>query len=106
MSADTRLRPVAFKWNARLDDFITDLAWSPDGTLIAAASVSGQVGLFDPTTGQPRQIFKDAHLDGCDALAWRPDGKALATAGRDGTWKLWPLEGDKPLVDLYCVVLC
>jgi WD40 repeat protein len=89
MTPDTNLRPIAFLWHDKLDDFNTSLAWSPKGTRLAIASVSGQVGIYDAAHGKAIHLFQQAHVDGCDALAWRPDGNALATAGRDGTWKLW-----------------
>ena len=89
MTADSRLRPIVFPWHTKLDDFITALAWSPDGSRLAAASVSGQVGIYDPMAGKTLHLIERAHTDGCDALAWRPDGAAFATAGRDGTWRLW-----------------
>ena len=89
MPAESRLRPIVFPWHTKLDDFITALAWSPDGTRLAAASVSGQVGIYDPLRGLTLHLIERAHTDGCDALAWRPDGKVFATAGRDGAWRLW-----------------
>ena len=33
-------------WAAQLDDYAIDLAWSPDGTTLAAASGAGPVSLF------------------------------------------------------------
>jgi WD40 repeat protein len=83
------LRPIAFVWHGKLEDFNTSLAWSPEGDRLAAASVSGQVAIYDAAQGRAIHLFEQAHADGCDALAWRPDGQALATAGRDGKWKLW-----------------
>jgi WD40 repeat protein len=92
-------RPLAFVWHAKLDDFVTAVAWSPDGQWLAAASVSGQLGIYDAAKGQALHLLEKAHADGGDAVAWRPDGHALATAGRDGKWRLWdPVEG-KQLVE-------
>src|SRR5277367_3518850 len=93
------LRPITFLWHGKLDDFITAAAWSPEGGRLAAASVSGQVAIYDATAGRAIHLFGQAHADGCDALAWRPDGKALATAGRDGRWKLWNVEDGKILAE-------
>jgi WD40 repeat protein len=93
------LRPIAFVWHAKLEDFNTSLAWSPEGDRLAAASVSGQVAIYDAAQGRPIHLFEQAHADGCDALAWRPDGKALATAGRDGAWKLWDTTEGKILAE-------
>ena len=93
------LRPIQFVWQGRLEDFVTSLAWSPDGPRLAAGSVSGQVAIYDTATGKTLHLFAQAHAEGCDAVAWRPDGRALATAGRDGTWKLWDAEEGKLLVE-------
>jgi WD40 repeat protein len=93
----SNLRPINFVWHGKLDDFNTSVAWSPDGTRLAAASVSGQVAIYDSAQGKALHLFEQAHADGCDALAWRPDGKALATAGRDGRWKLWDVADGKTL---------
>jgi WD40 repeat protein len=99
MNFENKLRPIAFKWHGKLDDFITSVAWSPDGERLAAGSVSGQVAIYDVGEGRAVHLFEQAHADGCDALAWRPDGKALATAGRDGTWKLWDAADGKVLAE-------
>jgi WD40 repeat protein len=99
MTPNPKVRPVAFKWHARLDDFITGIAWSPDGDRLAASAVSGQVAIYDTAAGQAIHLIESAHADGCDAIAWRPDGKALATAGRDGTWKLWDASTGKILAE-------
>ena len=41
-------------WAATLDDYAIDLAWSPDGSLLAAASAAGPVSLFAATDGAKR----------------------------------------------------
>jgi WD40 repeat protein len=99
MASPSNLRPIAFLWHGKLDDFNTSLAWSPEGGRVAAASVSGQVAIYDAIAGRALHLFEQAHADGCDALAWRPDGRALATAGRDGTWKLWDAMDGKILAE-------
>jgi WD40 repeat protein len=98
MTSETKLRPVAFVWHAKLEDFTTNVAWSPEGDRLAVASVSGQVAIYDAEKGRAIHLLEQAHADGCDALAWRPDGNALATAGRDGMWKLWDTDSGKSLV--------
>jgi WD40 repeat protein len=98
MTTLLNLRPVNFVWHARLEDFNTSMAWSPDGTKLAVASVSGQVAIYDGESGRAVQLWEQAHTDGCDGLAWRPDGAALATAGRDGLWKMWDVAEGTALV--------
>ncbi len=92
-------RAIDFRWHAKLDDFITQIAWSPDGTRLAASSVSGQVHVFDVATERALFRLEPAHADGCDALSWRPDSAAFATAGRDGKWRLWDAPGGKQLAE-------
>jgi WD40 repeat protein len=75
-------------WAATLDDYAIDLAWSPDGTTLAAVSQSGGVTLFDATTGAVKHTLA-GHTDGANCLAWSPSGTELATGGQDGCVKFW-----------------
>ena len=85
-------------WSALLDDYVIDLAWSPDGTLLAAASAAGGVTLYDTATGAVRHALP-GHADGVNALAWMPlpgspistlDSRLLlATGGQDGFVRFW-----------------
>ncbi len=85
-------------WAAPIDDYVIDLAWSPDGALLAAASQAGPLHLFDGPTGEnPREL--PGHQDGANCLAWQPapdrSGTAepfrsvLASGGQDGAVKFW-----------------
>ena len=97
-------------WAAPLDDYAIDLAWSPDGALLAAASAAGPVSLFAATDGAKRHELP-GHDNGTNCLAWQPDMEAsgvrlpasgpsltppasrltslLATGGQDGAVKFW-----------------
>ena len=75
-------------WAAQLDDYAIDLAWSPDGTTLAAASAAGPVSLFAAAAGA-RQPDLPGHDNGTNCLAWSPAGGALATGGQDGAVKFW-----------------
>ncbi len=63
---------------------VSSLAWSPDGsTLAAAASLGGgSVRLLDPTTGALLATFKAETLS--TAVAWSPDGSLLAGGASRG----------------------
>ncbi len=90
-------------WAAALDDYTIDLAWSPDGALLAAASAAGPVTLFSAAEGARRHELP-GHENGTNCLAWRravagvgdpgTPGSAspatiLATGGQDGAVKFW-----------------
>ena len=90
-------------WAAQLDDYAIDLAWSPDGALLAAASAAGPVTLFSAADGARRHELP-GHENGTNCLAWQravagvgdpgPPGSAspatiLATGGQDGAVKFW-----------------
>jgi WD40 repeat protein len=75
-------------WAAALDDYAIDLAWSPDGSLLAVASAAGGVTLFDAATGSVKHALA-GHANGANALAWAPAGSILATGGQDGCVRFW-----------------
>lgn len=78
-------------WAATLTDYAIDLAWSPDGSLLAAASADGPVSIFSATDGSVQHPLP-GHDDGSNCLAWQPESRILATGGQDGLVKLW--DGD------------
>lgn len=75
-------------WAAQLDDYVIDLAWSSDGSQLAAASASGPVSLFDAQGGGRLQQLP-GHADGTNVIAWKPGSSLLATGGQDGKVKYW-----------------
>ncbi len=82
-------------WAAPLDDYVIDLAWSPDAALLAAASQAGPLYLFGGATGDNRRELP-GHEDGANCLAFAPSSPAaapssplLASGGQDGAVKLW-----------------
>ncbi|HEY1848891.1 MAG TPA: WD40 repeat domain-containing protein [Opitutaceae bacterium] len=75
-------------WAGQLEDYVIDLGWSPDGTLLAAASGSGPVSLLAAADGS-RGTDLPGHEVGTNALSWKPGSLLLATGGQDGSVKLW-----------------
>src|SRR5262245_35047913 len=72
---------------------VTCLAFSPDGTRLAAAGLDGTIHIFD-VPGKQLLRTLTAH-DGVWAVAFSKDGKTLATGGYDWKIKLW--DADKGL---------
>ncbi len=76
-------------WAATLDDYAIDLAWSPDSSLLAAASAAGPLSLFASTDGTIRHELP-GHGHGTNCLAWQPaSSPLLASGGNDGAVKFW-----------------
>ncbi len=89
-------------WAAALDDYVIDLAWSPDGALLAAASAAGGITLYAAATGSVKHALP-GHENGANCLAWQPVGSELArapegasqltgplaTGGQDGCVRFW-----------------
>jgi WD40 repeat protein/serine/threonine protein kinase len=70
------------------DKEVWKVAYSPDGTRLASASLDGTVKVWDPDTGA--ELLRLAgHDKPVWGVAYSPDGKLLATGGGDGTVRLW-----------------
>jgi RNA polymerase sigma factor (sigma-70 family) len=77
-------------------DGLRDLAYSPDGKLLAAADIDFRVRLLDVQTGKVRQALA-GHTELVLALAFSPDGKTLVSGGADETVRVWDVQTGKEL---------
>jgi WD40 repeat protein len=73
----------------RFDDYVADLAWSPDGTQLGVAGGEGKVALVATGVPTPSLEVIGEHLLGTLAIAWQPRAARFATAGQDGAVALW-----------------
>ena len=64
------------------------MTFSPDGKLIASASLDRTVRLWDSATGSCHSTL-EGHSDTVTAVTFSPDGKLIASASRDRTVRLW-----------------
>ena len=67
---------------------INDLALSPDGTMLAAASPLG-VWLYDPKDLKSEPRLLEGHTRDVLSVIFSPDGKTILSASQDGTVKIW-----------------
>jgi WD40 repeat protein len=87
-------------------NWVWDVAFSPDGELLATASADKTVRLWDVQSGEQHGEPLKGHTDSVKGVAFSPDGKLLASASWDKTVRLWdvasgkahgePLTGHKP----------
>ncbi|GHE44607.1 hypothetical protein GCM10017771_64790 [Streptomyces capitiformicae] len=87
-----------------LDDEVTALAFSADGSRLAAGGVTGRVALWDGRLRQRAGILPNVFPaplgptpESVGAVALSPDRRTLAVGGTAGTLQLWDTETQQPL---------
>jgi outer membrane lipoprotein-sorting protein len=77
----------------RARSWVTSIAFSPGGRLLATTDWNGTVTLWDVASGQRKLTIAD-HKAGVLAAAFSPDGTTLATGSEDKTLRLRKLPAD------------
>ena len=75
------------QWQGSLSEYVTAVAWSPDG-LLAASSAAGEVIVWQD--GSLISLLP-AGVASIDCLAFSDDGKFLAAGGQDGKARVWSI---------------
>ncbi|QOV23656.1 WD40 repeat domain-containing protein [Anabaenopsis elenkinii] len=82
-------------YSATLSDYVTAIAWSPHGTILAATSAAGEVVLVNDHQFTTLQTGGSTSVD---CVAFSPDGEFLAVGGQNGQVKIW--QGTKLITTL------
>ena len=80
-------------------DFVGGMAFSPDGALLATASMDGTIKLWNCDTAMGVATLP-GHLEETTGVAFSPDGLTLASVARGDGIKLWHLATFRELVSI------
>jgi len=69
-------------------DWVSSVAFSPDGCRVASGSNDKTIKLWDAETGR-LVCTLSGHTDGVYSVAFSPDGRRIASGSRDETIRLW-----------------
>jgi WD40 repeat protein/uncharacterized caspase-like protein/energy-coupling factor transporter ATP-binding protein EcfA2 len=76
---------------------ISQIKYSPDGKIIAAADWDQTIKLWDAQTGALINTLKD-HEDGVNSITFSADGQLLISGGEDKTIKIWNIAEQPKLI--------
>ncbi len=88
--SQSRSNPFKLHWQGDLRDYITALAWSPDGAYLAASSSSGEVVLW--AESELVSLLPGQNDGAIDCLTFSADGRYLAAAGQQGEVSIWEIQ--------------
>jgi WD40 repeat protein len=75
------------------EDTLWDVAYSPDGSLLATGGFDNTVRVWDVESGVQRLVLRGHDLV-VGRLAFSPDGSKLVSGAGDGTARVWALDLD------------
>lgn len=76
--------------------FVIDLAWSPNGRILASCSEDGMIWLWKVANRRVLRKLR-GHSDRVEGFAWSSDGKRLCSSSWDCTVRLWNAETGKEI---------
>jgi WD40 repeat protein len=81
-----------------LSDYVTAIAWSPDGKRLAVCSAVGEIVLYSTGTFDA-MVLQSETGSSIDCLSFSHDGQFLAASGQAGTVQIWRLNSKFELIE-------
>lgn len=88
---DTSTGEVIQNLQEPLVDSSSEVAWSPDGTQLAASGGDGVIAVWNTATWETEHILTDTS-SGALGLQWSPDGSKIASIVVPGVIDIWDAE--------------
>ncbi len=80
-------------------DFVSGMSFSPDGRLLASASVDATIKLWDVPTGKELATLT-GHMEEATDVAFSPDGRTFASMGHLNCVKFWHVATRREVMSL------
>src|SRR5262249_27067108 len=81
-------------------EWVTSVAFSPDGKWVLTGSGDGTARLWDLSSTIPVSILLEGHRESVMSVAFSPDGRRVVTGSYDNTARVWETPPVEELIPL------
>lgn len=81
--------------NVQADDSFRNIAWSVDGTILAAQGYDGDVEQYRIPSLTLKNTLQEVHVVDVTCIDYRLDGQYILTGDEAGRWAVWDLQGQR-----------
>lgn len=81
--------------SVQADDSFRNIAWSVDGTLLAAQGYDGDVEQYRIPSLTLKNTLQEVHVVDITCIDYRSDGQYILTGDEAGRWAVWDLQGQR-----------
>ena len=81
--------------SVQADDSFRNIAWSVDGTILAAQGYDGDVEQYRIPSLTLKNTLQEVHVVDVTCIDYRSDGQYVLTGDEAGRWAVWDLQGQR-----------